>query len=223
MNSKPIYMDYSATTPCDPRVVETMLPYFTEIFGNAASSDHPYGWEAKDAVDDARNRVAWLIHAKSGEITFTSGATESINLALKGLMEANAEKGNHIITNKTEHKAVLDTCCYLESKGCKVTYLDVDESGNISLKELEQSITERTVVIAVQYANNETGVIHPVRAIGTIARSHDVYFFCDATQAVGKIPVNVADDKIDLLAFSGHKIYGPKGIGVLYVWKKQRQ
>lgn len=211
--SQPIYMDYCATTPCDPVVVEAMLPYFTRVFGNAASADHAYGWEAKEAVDEAREQVARLLHAKSSEITFTSGATEAINLALKGLVKP----GDHIITNRAEHKAVLDTCMYLEEQGCAVTWLDVDENGQLSLAELAQAIRPETVVIAIQYANNETGVIHPVAAIGALARQHRVHFLCDATQAVGKVPVDVVADQIDLLAFSGHKIYGPKGIGVLYV------
>jgi cysteine desulfurase len=190
-----------------------MLPYFTSVFGNAASADHAYGWEAKEAVDAARKQVAKLLHAKSSEITFTSGATEAINLALKGLMVP----GGHIITNRAEHKAVLDTCVYLEEKGHAVTYLDVDVNGQLSLEALAQAIRPETAVIAIQYANNETGVIHPVAAIGAIARKHNVRFLCDATQAVGKIPVDVVADQVDLLAFSGHKIYGPKGIGVLYV------
>ena len=210
-------MDYSATTPVDKRVLEKMLPFFTENFGNAASGDHVYGWQAKEAVDNARNQIAQLINAKSSEIIFTSGATEAVNLSLKGLIEANSAKGNHIITQKTEHKAVLGTCRYLESKGCHVSYLDADENGNISLEELEKNITGKTVVIAVQYANNETGVIHPAKEIGAIAKKYDTLFFCDATQAVGKIPVDVANDNIDLLAFSGHKMYAPKGVGVLYV------
>ncbi|WP_343671161.1 cysteine desulfurase family protein [Chitinophaga sp.] len=214
---KAIYMDYCATTPCDPGVVEKMLPFFTGVFGNAASGDHIFGWEAKEAVDEAREKVARLIHGKSSEITFTSGATEAINLALKGLMESGTTRGKHIITNRAEHKAVLDTCAYLEDKGYEVTWLDVDEQGSISLEALENAVRPDTAVIAIQYANNETGVIHPVREIGSIARKKNVYFLCDATQAVGKIPVDVVADKIDMLAFSGHKIYGPKGIGVLYV------
>lgn len=215
---KPIYLDYNATTPVDTRVLEKMLPFFTENFGNAASADHAYGWEAKEAVDHARQQVAQLINARAAEITFTSGSTEAINLTLKGVPEANLPAGHtgHIITQKTEHKAVLDTCQYLERNGCRITYLDVDQDGNISLEELEKAITGQTILVSIQYANNETGVIHRVKEIGVIARQHGVYFFCDATQAVGKIPVDVVNDHIDLLAFSGHKIYGPKGVGVLY-------
>ncbi|SEL13217.1 cysteine desulfurase family protein [Parapedobacter koreensis] len=217
MKRQPIYLDYNATTPCDPRVVNAMLPYFTQQYGNAASADHGYGWYAREAVEDAREQVARLVGARANQVVFTSGATESINLALKGIAEARAGQGKHIITCKTEHKAVLDTCAYLERRGYRVTYLDVDRQGRLLLEALEPSIGEDTICIALMYANNETGVIHPVRAIGAIARNHGIPFLCDATQAVGKIPVHVAADAIDLLACSAHKLYGPKGVGALVI------
>jgi cysteine desulfurase len=214
MKEHPVYMDYNATTPCDPRVLESMLPFFTLEFGNAASSDHSYGWLASERVEDAREQVAGLIGATAKRVIFTSGATESVNLAIKGIAEFN--KGNHIITCKTEHKAVLDTCAYLETKGYLVTYLEVDAQGQLSLESLEAAITNNTICITLMYANNETGVIHPVKKIGAIARKYGVPFVCDATQAVGKIPVNVEQDGIDILAFSAHKMYGPKGVGALF-------
>lgn len=216
----PVYLDYNATTPMDPRVLEAMLPYFTQHFGNAASRNHAFGWEAEEAVDYAREQVAKLIGAETKEIIFTSGATESDNLALKGVYEMYATKGNHIITCVTEHKAVLDTCAHLEKLGASVTYLGVQNDGLIDLKELEAAIKPETVLIAIMYANNEIGVIQPVKEISAIARKHAVLFFTDATQAVGKIPVNVQEDGIDILALSAHKIYGPKGIGALYVRRK---
>lgn len=197
-----------------------MLPYFTDKFGNAASRTHPYGWVADEAVKAARNQVADLVGAESGEIIFTSGATESCNLAVKGIFEAYASKGNHIITCTTEHKAVLDTCRQLEKRGALVSYLPVDEKGNIDLNELENAITPQTILIAMMYANNETGVIHPVSAIAAIAQRHNVIFFTDATQAVGKLPVNVSETGIGMLALSAHKIYGPKGVGVLYIRRR---
>ena len=215
MKSLPKYLDAAATTPLDKRVLDEMYPYFSEIFGNA-SSNHVYGKQAKNAVDKSRNSVAELINSEINEIIFTSGATESINFALKGYMEANAEKGNHIITVKTEHKAVLSTCEYLKTKGFEVTYLDVDINGIICLNELKSSIKESTILISVMYVNNEIGIIQPIAEIGKIAREHKICFFCDATQAVGKVKVDVQLDNIDMLCFSGHKFGGPKGIGVLY-------
>jgi cysteine desulfurase len=216
----PIYMDHNATTPCDTRVVDVMVPYFTNYYGNAASRSHSFGWQAEAGVDIAREQVAALIGADPKEIIFTSGATESDNLALKGVFEMYKSKGNHIITALTEHKAVLDTCSHIEKLGAEITYLEVNSEGLISLNELESAIRPTTILIALMYANNEIGVIQPVRAISNIAKKHGIIFFTDATQAVGKIPVNVNDDGIDLMAFNAHKIYGPKGIGALYVRRK---
>ena len=209
------YFDNASTTKVDDRVVAEMLPYFTEYFGNA-SSNHSYGKKAKDAIENARIQVSNIINCDSNQITFTSGATESINLGIKGYVEANPEKGNHIITVKTEHKAVLATCEYLETKGYEVTYLDVDENGLLNLEELANSISENTLLICVMYVNNEIGVIQPIKEIGHIARDKNIAFFCDATQAVGKVDVDVEEDHIDMLCFSGHKLNGPKGVGVLY-------
>ena len=216
----PVYLDYNATTPMDPRVLEAMLPYFTQHFGNAASRNHAYGWEAEEAVEYAREQIAKLIGAEPKEIIFTSGATEADNLALKGVYEIYTVKGNHIITCVTEHKAVLDTCLHLEKLGADITYLPVQKDGLIDIKDIEAAIKPTTILIAIMYANNEIGVLQPVKEISTIARKNGIIFFTDATQAVGKIPVNVQDDGIDIMAFSGHKIYGPKGVGALYVRRK---
>lgn len=216
----PIYLDNSATTPMDERVLETMLPFFTKYFGNAASRSHAYGWQAEEAVKRGREQVAELINAETNEIVFTSGATESDNLALKGIFEAYKTKGNHIITVNTEHKAVLDSCVHLENIGAEVTYLKVKKNGLIDLEELEKALRPSTILIAIMYANNETGVIQPVKEISNIARKNEVLFFSDATQAVGKIKVDVKEDVIDIMAFSAHKMYGPKGIGALYVRRK---
>jgi cysteine desulfurase len=220
MPDLPIYLDNNATTPCDPRVVEAMLPYFTKYFGNAASRNHVFGWQAEEAVEMAREQVARLIGAGPKEIVFTSGATEADNLAIKGVFGTYASKGNHIITVSTEHKAVLDTCRHLEKTGAAITCLPVNKDGLIDLKELESAITPKTILVAVMYANNEIGVIQPIREISKIARNHGVLFFSDATQAAGKISVDVNKDGIDLMAFSAHKIYGPKGVGALYVRRK---
>jgi cysteine desulfurase len=216
----PIYLDNHATTRMDPRVLETMLPYFTESFGNAASRNHSFGWVAEEAVEKGRKQIADLIGASAKEIVITSGATESDNLAIKGVAEMYAQKGNHIITAATEHKAVLDTCKRLEKHGCRVTYLPVRQDGLIDLDQLRDAITDKTVLVSIMYGNNEIGTIQPVREIGKICHEKNVLFHTDGTQAAGKIPVNVLADNIDLMSMSAHKIYGPKGVGALYVRRK---
>ncbi len=216
----PIYMDNHATTPMDPRVLDAMLPYFGKVFGNAASRNHQFGWEAEQAVDHARDQIAALIGCTPKEIIFTSGATESNNLAIKGIAEMYREKGNHIITQVTEHKAVLDTCKKLERQGFEVTYLPVETDGLVSLEKLTAAITPKTILVTIMYANNEIGVIQPVQEIGKLCHERGILFHTDAVQAVGKIPVSVLTDNIDVLSMTAHKIYGPKGVGALYVRRR---
>ena len=216
----PIYMDYHATTPVDPRVLEAMLPYFNERFGNSASRNHAFGWTAEEAVENARAQIARLINATPKEIIFTSGATESNNLALKGAAEMYREKGNHIITQVTEHKAVLDTCKRLEKYGYEVTYLPVGKDGRVNPEDVRKAITPKTIIISIMYANNEIGVVQPIAEIGKIAKEKGVLLHSDGVQAIGKIPVDVQADNIDMLSMTAHKIYGPKGVGALYVRRR---
>jgi cysteine desulfurase len=221
-SDKKIYLDYNATTPADPRVVDELLPYFTQKFGNSSSSGHVFGWEADEAVERAREQVADLIGVSAGEIYFTSGATEAINITMKGLAQANRDKGDHIITCTTEHKAVLDTCKSLENSGYSITYLPVDESGAIELQDLKNALTDQTILVCLMHANNETGTLHPIKEISRITQSYGIALMSDATQTVGKIQVSARELGADILTFSSHKLYGPKGAGALYISKDNK-
>ncbi|MBK7428712.1 MAG: cysteine desulfurase [Saprospiraceae bacterium] len=220
MKARPLYFDYNATTPMDPMVLEAMLPWFVENFGNAASRTHSYGWDAAHAVNSARSKVAELIGVSDKSIIFTSGATEAVNLAIKGVFQAYKSKGNQIITSRSEHKAVLDTCDNLKPYGAEIIYLDVDTNGLIDLVQLENAITDRTILVSIMWANNETGVIQPMKEIGAICKEKEVLFMSDATQAIGKIPVNPIEAGVHLLCMSAHKMYGPKGVGALWISEK---